>query len=451
MLSKNKICKLLRDYKGEYLRDYCFDLVQKEKEKYQHRIFVFGICLCLVICVFCAYMSIMHWGKVEKIEPSEFLCQSDTQLIRDSENLMGISEKEELLAATKNNHGKLFKLFYFVDSTRKLITSYNNINEYYVRDFTQWYTKNPGYRYFDDTIVIMYNTTRNEYALFMDAGIRRDRQLFPLIDYSLSNWDFTKVIAETYPDMFTGTPSEVYQKVYNYLDQVYSELDSLAIAEQYSNEDYKSSSITLIAGVLFCAVIVFGTMFLYVAVLAHKTNLPKSIYKRYNECYEFVAEAKNTERRLRVEHEARAIKEKEAAEAAKIQAQHPLGGLIDSLRMIQSTNEQIMTRRDEIIKLFSVAESVLVGNDGKHNFTVHRFATLYVDAFQENINVILNHQRLHHTKFDTPEEIEIINKTFDLYEKITEKFIGQSEAKGVMAVEVNLTTLETMAAMDGLY
>lgn len=456
----NKSCSFSMEHAASSLRVH-------RGEVRQARIRFFLIMLVVVVMAFIDIKYVLPTATEPVVTPESYFMTKDVSKILDPENILSTEERKALLEAADQTNGSIYKIVFCATNEKNLKSAYNtaykNFNDSDIMNIVQ----KRGHAYAGDTIVILYNKATSEYALYPMTPIAVESHIFDLVDttgiandsshFSTIGSKFIISTSVAYAELWAETPAEVYTNVFEYATQHgYSPEEITARI----NDAVKTRNSDAFAANIFLMVlgnVLIGALALLI-ILPCTSNIKITPKERafIEKCFKEVqAEQMNAEleqqEKERAEKEAAAQerKHKKEMEHLKKQKMHPFVHLIESIETIQSSDKDVNDARDVLLQTLKIAESVFVTQKKEGDPAANRFQTVYLQVFQDNIDDILFHAKKHSTQFDTEEEIPVLMKTFELYNKILNKYIDNSEIEGTQKIGVNLTVIEQLAAMEG--
>ena len=464
MLTKKKILDAAHEKQPYDIPHFLNSMRMRWNNKRIKRAQKIAVLIIIAITAFAGFIAV---GEINKIvgptQVEDYFVNDDFNKIIDPSNHLIGEKRNSLLEATRETTGSIYKIIYVVSEDKTLEKSVKNTN-YNLSNFSLYTCEGKNNKFYLDTVVIVHNVNTEEYALLTTRHMVEKTHVYDRVDTTAITDSTSDMYVpdsvnmstnQAYAELFNGTPAEVYTQVFEYVKaNGYSEDEMNQMLLNRVDSDNLNERVNAYLTVFFILIFTAVILCFVACVKIDNWETPNRIYTMFRECEVILLNEEKEKRQ--VEREAKVKAEAEIAAKARQEefkrqiAMNPMQNLIDNLLKIESSNEKINNRRDDVVKAFNVANAILANEENKDNPLINRFKSYYMKAFAENLEDIIFHAQKHATRFDTPEETEVILKTFDVYEKITTKFIDQSEAAGTQNIGVNLTVIEQMAAMDGL-
>ena len=182
------------------------NIMRKRQMKRIQRLEMIYVAILIIISIIIPFIA----AKTSMITTTNYqLKASDVKsLIQDEESLLTVEDNTALLKAMKSKVGKYYKLQFI------------NVNEKYPEYF--FYTAQKYINFsspFDAAIV--HDTVNNKYYFWPSEEIIAETAALKSVynnDNNQMSEELFYNINTTYHDMLSGSPDEVYNKVYNYLE-----------------------------------------------------------------------------------------------------------------------------------------------------------------------------------------------------------------------------------------
>lgn len=375
----------------------------------------------------------------------EYLISSDSirNLIHDEDMLMDTEDRQALIEATEGTIGQYYEIHY-VNVNAESQKDLYNMAQTKMRNVS-----NPL------QVTIFHNVNDDKYYLWPSISLIVSSKAFDLIEYN-NNRGITQQFFfrtnEAYGKLLHGTPAEVYMNVFNHvMANGFGDETEKFLEEYISESDIGFFFLGILLAIPLGIIIWCLCSYLYDNILddyifpGEYGWLDIRIVEYYQE-----KERKMKEEKAKREKEQQELlkKQKEAEqklEKAREEKLHATMQLVEAIQAFNCCNPEIQQKKELMLEKLNVVDNIIASGRASVN-DIH----FYLDSFAKSLMDINNYAWTHHTKMDTPEEIAIINETFDVFMEIVTSFNQKYEAADVSNIAVTLNVVRSKAAFDGL-